>query len=283
MNPGRQSKRGVQVKVLRPDAFPETDDPIGAYFRFVSSRKERMLLLDFDGTLAPFTEDRHATRPYPGIPERLKRLAALSGNRLVIISGRSIADLKQLLPLEPRPEFWGSHGWERLTPGATEIVMSPMPTAMRDGLERARAWTGDQNLEDWIESKPSSIALHWRGRPGHQMTSVREKAQTAWASLGKSAGLEIHSFDGGLELRAPGHDKGTVVRSLLSESPAASAVAFLGDDLTDEDAFRMLEGRGLRVLVRGEFRPTEADLWIQPPEELLDFLDRWAEACLPHV
>jgi trehalose-6-phosphatase len=52
-------------------------------------------------------------------------------------------------------------------------------------------------------------------------------------------------------------------------------VAYLGDDLTDEDAFRALKGKGLSVLVRKESRTTEADCWLKPPDELLDFLKKW--------
>jgi len=64
----------------------------------------------------------------------------------------------------------------------------------------------------------------------------------------------------------------------LAEEGADAAVAYLGDDLTDEDAFRALAGRGLRALVRAELRPSEADVWIRPPGELLAFLDRWLRA-----
>ena len=52
-------------------------------------------------------------------------------------------------------------------------------------------------------------------------------------------------------------------------------MAYLGDDRTDEDAFRALRGRGLSVLVRAEPRETAADAWIRPPEELIEFLRTW--------
>ena len=85
-------------------------------------------------------------------------------------------------------------------------------------------------------------------------------------------------FDGGLELRALGHNKHHAVKTVLSETPGDSVVAYLGDDLTDEDAFAAVKiAHGLAVLVRSEPRSTRADLWIQPPEELVVFLDRWRE------
>jgi trehalose-6-phosphatase len=60
-------------------------------------------------------------------------------------------------------------------------------------------------------------------------------------------------------------------------------VAYLGDDRTDEDAFKALAGRGLAVLVREELRPTAAAVWLRPPVELLDFLQRWMTACPPRT
>lgn len=59
----------------------------------------------------------------------------------------------------------------------------------------------------------------------------------------------------------------------------SAAIAYLGDDLTDEDAFQALDTRGLRVLVRDALRPTAADIWLQPPDELLDFLRSWRQTC----
>jgi len=90
--------------------------------------------------------------------------------------------------------------------------------------------------------------------------------------------LTLRSFDGGLELRVPGRDKGSAVREVLAEEGVEAAAAYLGDDLTDEDAFRALQGKGLAALVRPESRPTAADIWLQAPDELILFLDRWLAA-----
>ena len=102
-------------------------------------------------------------------------------------------------------------------------------------------------------------------------SSVRS---TARCTVGSGC-LELLRFDGGIELRARGMDKGQVIGKLLSEVAPDASVAYAGDDRTDEDAFRALGERGLRVLVRDEVRPTLADLWLRPPGELLDFLFRW--------
>jgi trehalose 6-phosphate phosphatase len=55
--------------------------------------------------------------------------------------------------------------------------------------------------------------------------------------------------------------------------------AYLGDDVTDEDAFKALANKGLRALVREQLRETVADIWLIPPVELREFLKRWIKAC----
>jgi trehalose-6-phosphatase len=62
---------------------------------------------------------------------------------------------------------------------------------------------------------------------------------------------------------------------VLSETAEDTAIAYLGDDITDEDAFRAVKVRGLGILVRTEFRETAADVWLRPPEELASFLQLW--------
>jgi len=65
----------------------------------------------------------------------------------------------------------------------------------------------------------------------------------------------------------------------LDEIGPEVPVAYLGDDLTDERAFRALGRAGLSVLVRPEWHTTAAALWIRPPEDLREFLTRWLQAC----
>jgi len=94
-------------------------------------------------------------------------------------------------------------------------------------------------------------------------------------------GLMLLDFSAGVELRA-GRDKGGAVRAILAETDKAGETripaAYLGDDFTDEAAFRAMKERGLSVLVRQEWRETGADVWIKPPEELKAFLKRWLSA-----
>ena len=88
-------------------------------------------------------------------------------------------------------------------------------------------------------------------------------------------GIYLAEFDGGLELRVSGIDKGSAVRMILADLDVDCPLAYLGDDQTDEDAFEEIGERGLKVLVGSTLRDTAADVWLKPPDELYGFLDRW--------
>jgi trehalose-phosphatase len=103
-----------------------------------------------------------------------------------------------------------------------------------------------------------------------------------WRSIAEYSGLDLLDFDGGIEIRASLADKGDAVRTFLSEISPDTPAAFLGDDITDESAFRAMQGRGISVLVRPRWRKTEAQFWLKPPDELLDFLELWLKACTEH-
>jgi len=133
----------------------------------------------------------------------------------------------------------------------------------------------EQGFAGDCEKKPSSIAFHWRGVEKKKRQQLAETVRTAWAPLTKGVDLEICTFDGGLELRCIGYHKGEAVRQVLAECGQDVAMAYLGDDLTDEDAFKALQGKGLSVLVRETYRETLADCWLQPPQDLLLFLESW--------
>ena len=238
---------------------------------------QRVLLLDYDGTLAPFTPDRMHAFPYCEIPEVISRIMA-AHTRVVLISGRSARELLFLSGIHPQPEIWGSHGAERLfADGSYEVDAPDLPH--RQALQSARRTFITYGLGDRMESKPGSLAVHWRGLTPSQQRATEVEVRRVSGPLVKEKGLELLTFDGGLELRAPGKNKGDAVRTILSEAGSGAAAAYLGDDETDENAFRAIKGRGLAVLVRPEPRPTAADVWLRPPDELLRFLQDWLHAC----
>jgi trehalose-phosphatase len=234
--------------------------------------EESLLLLDYDGTLAPFQIDPEKAVPYSGVVKRLERIMESSRTRLIIVSGRAIDSLLPLLPLDPLPEIWGCHGGERLAAGKKSV--RALSERQQQGILKAKELARGTASENRCERKPLSIAIHWRGCSKEEIDAVRQALQVNAASYD----LEKHEFDGGIEFRIKGMNKGGVISTIIKEVGVSPLLAYAGDDATDEEAFEALGSRGLKILVRKEFRPTLADIQLTPPRELLTFFDRWADA-----
>lgn len=234
------------------------------------------LALDYDGTLAPFHIDRNAAIPWPGVREAIQKVLATHQTRLVLITGRPAEEVRDLLAVRPTPEIWGVHGRQRLFPDG-HMTMAPLRESEEQGLEEAAAWLASHRYLEFAERKPGSIAVHWRGLAPDEVATLGPAVHAAFTPIADRSGMSLLQFDGGLELRPLEPNKGSAVRTLLAEIPPGTPFAYLGDDTTDEDAFLALQGSdALTVLVRSEWRPTNAQLWIRPPEQLLGFLDEWA-------
>jgi len=248
------------------------------FFKRLSAANNRILLLDYDGTIAPFSARRDCAFPYPKVAELVAFIMNKCRTRVSVITGRPAREFCRVLQVEPRPEIWGSHGLERLrADGSYEA--SHVEEGALNVLGEAVAWLEFEGLASATEVKHGAVAVHWRGLPLDQVQQVRTCAYRVLSALAGIAGLSLCEFDCGLELRARRASKGDAVDILLSEVEDDVPVAYLGDDLTDEYAFRALAGRGLTVLVRSTYRFTAAQTWIRPPEELVQFLTDWARAC----
>jgi trehalose-phosphatase len=259
--------------VLRPD----TQLQVEQFLKSVTQAPRSLLLLDYDGTLAPFHQERDQAFPYPGIAELLREIIRDGHTRVVIISGRDTSETIPLLGIDPFPEVWGLHGMQRRKPDG-RVEMLRLEERYLDALSDADRWLGYQQLRHTAEFKTGSIAVHWRGLSEWEVEELRGRVLLGWKPIAHHAGMELLDFDGGIELRPPEADKGDVVRLLLGEVGPGTPAAYLGDDATDEHAFQAIRGHGLSVLVRPRWRHTAAQSWIKPPDELLDFLNRWLDA-----
>lgn len=235
------------------------------------------LLLNYDGTLAPFRTSRHCAFPYPGVTGLLEGIMQAGHTRVVVIGGRRANDIINLLGISPYPEVWGSHGLQRLHPdGGHEMAYTGKHSLQ--ALAEADRLLEEAGLRDLAEFKPGSVAVHWRGLDPASIQQVRDRVLWLWLPLAFETRMALLEFDGGVEIRPPGVDKATAVRRVLGELHHGVPVAYLGDDQTDEGVFRLLKGRGMSVLVRAEICKTVADIWLQPPRELMFFLSAWLEA-----
>jgi trehalose 6-phosphate phosphatase len=246
------------------------------FFQSVTGARQSTLLLDFDGTLAPFRVDPSKVRPWAGVASLLDRIQQTDRTRLAIITGRAAADVASQLALRNVPEIWGLHGAERLYPDG-RVEQEELAGDEQELLAAARFAVGQARLGVRVEEKRNAVVVHWRGKSPHSIQAVRIRTLKLLRPFADSAVMNLLEFDGGLELRA-GRHKGDAVRMILAEIPDHVPVAYLGDDMTDEDAFAALSGRGLGVLVRRAWRPGAATIWLRPPAQLREFLGMWLRA-----
>jgi len=256
---------------------PATQYDVVEFFESVAKAPKSALLLDYDGTLAPFHVEREKATPYPGVTALLQDITSTTRTQIFIVTGRKTDDIVSLLGVYPYPVIWGLHGTQRRNPNGV-VEMACVDEDLVQALMEADRWLQAQGLRQTAEYKPGSIAVHWRGRSQTEADAIRKMVLQGWLQIARLRNVELLEFDGGIELRPPEPDKGDAVEAILQQLPPNTPVAYLGDDKTDEHAFEALEGRGLRVLVRPEWRETEADIWIKPPDQLLDFLRKWRQA-----
>lgn len=209
------------------------------------------LFLDFDGTLVEIADHPDAVIVPATLPALIASLSDRLEGRLAIVTGRSIAALEG--HLGPLPvAVAGSHGGEfRAGAGApTEPLAEPLPAEVVAVLEAFSRANGGL----LVEPKPFSVAVHYRRHP-EALDGLLACAQ----QLASQRGLALKHGKQVIELAMPGSDKGTAVTRFMTLPAFAGATpVFLGDDVTDEDAFRAVAGLGGQGVLVGPMRHTAA-------------------------
>jgi trehalose 6-phosphate phosphatase len=219
---------------------------------------EAAVLLDVDGTLAPIV----ARPELAAVPEEtrteLRRLVSRYA-LVACVSGRTGEEAARLVGVSGAV-YVGVHGLE-LAPEAERWRSALRPFA-------SERWP-------WLEDKGLTVAFHWREA---QDECDARRTLEAVANRAEAAGLEARWGRKVLELRPPVEaDKGTAVRTLLAERGLRRAL-YAGDDTTDLDAFRGLDGLevAVRVAVASAEAPAglreAADVVVTAPAELLELL-----------
>jgi trehalose-phosphatase len=249
----------------------------GRFFRGFAGGAAPLLLLDYDGTLAPFRVDRFQARPWAGVRDLLERIQRQGRTRMTVITGRPAAEIAPMLGLDPPLEVWGLHGAERLYPdGRRELEKAPAATEAK--LEELRQFLQRDSLGGLFEDKANGAVMHWRGYSRKKAEQIEQRTRALFEPLARMEGLKLLEFEAGLELRV-GRNKGGAVEAIVAEAGARGPLAYLGDDLSDEAAFRAVQkAGGMSILVRRAWRETAAEVWLRPPTELKTFLERWRQA-----
>lgn len=258
---------------------PEAAHKLQNFFGAFEKSHHPLLLLDYDGTLAAFRVDRFTATPFAGVRSLLQQIQDHGHTRMAVVTGRPAGEIAPLLQLSRPLEVWGLHGAERLySDGQRELEQAPPATQAR--LEELKQHLRRDSLGGLFEDKANGAVMHWRGLPRKKAEHVEQRTRALFEPLSKLEGLTLLHFEAGLELRT-GRDKGAAIEAILAETDSSSPVAFLGDDLTDEAGFSVINHANrphLSVLVRRTLRETAADVWLTPPQEVTDFLRRWIEA-----
>ncbi|MDQ0465727.1 trehalose 6-phosphate phosphatase [Caulobacter ginsengisoli] len=229
------------------------------------------LFLDLDGTLSPI-----APRPQDvGIDTRRNRLLARTaerlGGRLAVISGRTIDDIDRILE-SAVAAVSGIHGLERRSALGARFAAPVHPALDQVRADFQRLAAGAPGL--LVEDKGASVALHYRGAPDFENRAIGLARR-----LADRTGLTLQAGSCVVELRTPGPDKGDAVAAFLAEPPFAGCrPVFVGDDLTDEDAFAFVERSGGMGVLVGPARETAASRRLADVEAVLAWLQEIVRA-----
>jgi trehalose-phosphatase len=231
------------------------------------------VFLDYDGTLAPI-----APRPeLATLPEPTRTvLRALAGRGPVaILSGRGREDVAALVGLDELT-YAGSHGFDIAGPTLRREVGEGIPERIAEASEKLRGRL--EGIEGvLVEPKRFAVAVHFRLADPADRPRIEEAVNAVQAELQdlrKVHGRKVFELRPDLDW-----DKGSALLWLLEtlhpEAEDADVIPlYVGDDVTDEDAFRAIADRGIGILVAAEPRETAATYSLRDPEEVRAFLEK---------
>ena len=219
------------------------DDPEALADLVAALPRPLLIGLDVDGVSAPIVAHPDQSALTAGLLDVLASISSQPGVHVAVVSGRTVADLARF-EFPPTVDLVGSHGME-----TAENELRPLDTAEHDRLDALRqlAIVAAEGAGDgaWVEHKPASVVLHVRQVPDERadaaLGTLREAASGVEGTTAKE-GSEV------LELFTRSANKGDALERLRNELGVASTV-FVGDDITDEDAFVVLDPTDVTVKV----------------------------------
>lgn len=230
---------------------------------------------DYDGTLVPIRPTPEEAIADEATRDALARLASTAGTAVAVVSGRPVAQLRDLVPGEV---LWlvGLHGLEIAAPHGEVLPTIDLEAAAATlaPLRAEAAAIAARHAGVRVEDKGASLVLHTRQAPRPEAMAAAEEFR---AAVRRIAGFDAMGGKEVVEARPAGIDKGVALRRLLREA-GGETVLYAGDDTTDEDAFAALaEGGESAVTVRvgdGGAAPTCAAFTIASQADVAELLRR---------
>jgi trehalose-phosphatase len=233
-----------------------------------------ILFFDYDGTLAPITDVPSMAIISPAMRETIRLLSTLCP--VIVVSGRDLNNVRQMVGLD-NITYMGSHGFEASGPHSSFVE----PWAERYAPYLAKAadelrFSIGGLRGALVEQKRFAVSLHYRlvdEQSVPQLKSLFSAVASRYPELRITAGKMV------MELRPNvDWDKGAAVERLIREMDVIYPVPlYVGDDLTDEDAFNALRGRGITIFVGDREVHTAADYVLEDVDEVCRFLQLLGE------
>jgi trehalose 6-phosphate phosphatase len=236
-------------------------------------------MIDYDGTLVPIADRPQSASTGQGLRRTLKRLAGKNRVRLAVVSGRDLDDLEKLVPAAGIC-LVGCHGAEFLRAGGgkTAIVRLENLAPALDLIAAAAARCVGRRRGFLLERKKAAVALHYRLADPAAASRVLGGFIAAIYPLARRHNLVYTAGKKVIEIRPRGINKGEAVKHLIRLYPGCYPV-YLGDDSTDEDAFRAIREQGAGILVSEGERLTSASSRLRNPGDVHRFLQIIATRC----
>ncbi len=214
-----------------------------AALREIARTPTLLVACDYDGTLSPIVADPDAARPHRESVAALRALASFPDTHVAVVSGRSLRDLAALSRLPEEIHLVGSHGSEFDAGFLNDLDAAQLH--LRRQITEALAALAEEDPGFIVEQKPASVAFHYRNASPDKAAVALERLRSGPAGL---PGVRVKEGKMVIELAVIDTNKGVAV-DRLRRQVGADAVIFVGDDVTDEDAFATLHGPDVGIKI----------------------------------
>jgi trehalose 6-phosphate synthase/phosphatase len=263
----KKDQEGLKVNILK-------DNHIEKIIADFNKATKRCILLDYDGTLAPYQKLPSLATPSEELVQLLKQLTDDRSNEIVIISGRDVKTLEKWLGTLPL-NMIAEHGACVKYHGEEWKEQVPINTEWKEQVRPLMQLFVDRCAGSFIEEKKSTLAWHYRNTNQELGFMRSRELRNALLQLTANTALQVVDGNKVLEVRMVGVDKGMAAVSMITGFDP-DFVLCIGDDVTDEDMFRALRDRAYTIKI-GRAN-TSAQYTILSQKEVFPFLKRFVES-----
>lgn len=241
----------------------------------VNKTDEIFLFLDYDGTLVSFKNKPQDVVTTKEVKTVVSDLLQNENIKVVIVTGRTLSEIKKLLDIEGL-SYAALHGLHIQLSNGTSYKWKSSNN-LRKILTNIRNLSEKKfqhEKEIYLEDKKFTLAFHYRMLSNEKIKDVVDSFIEIVKSEDTGNKLDILHGSKVIEIKPVGWNKGKAVELISSYITSKNTLAmYIGDDITDEDAFHYLNNQGITIFVSNKKnRPSAAQYWLRDPDEVLHFL-----------